>query len=404
MENSEARVSDPFYVYQKFTLSEELKNAIRQHVVETRRELDFIKNDKNRVRAICKGTISDLGQLDPCGPSQSNKESLENNCPWVLYASKWEQDVDWEIKTYEKEHRCLQTRNVKACTYKFLAKKIVQQIESNPTIPTRALQEQLQREYQVDISKMKVFRAKTEALNQVRGDYAGQYTTLRYYVQELRTRNPGTTFKIEVESEPNPSSETRTFKRIYICLGPLKKGFLVGKRDYLGLDGTFMKGPYPGMILTAVGLDGNNCTYPLAYAVVEAENINSWTWFLRCLGDDIDLQANSNITFISDRQKGLLQAVGTLYPCAEHRFCLRHIHENMKKIWRGKVFQDMLWNCASTTTIQEFNHAMEELRKLNNDCYEWVKAIPPQHWSRAHFTGRAHCDGLLNNLCETINN
>nr|KAJ0217465.1 hypothetical protein LSAT_V11C300152520 [Lactuca sativa] len=76
----------------------------------------------------------------------------------------------------------------------------------------------------------------------------------------------------------------------------------------------------------------------------------------------------------------------------------------MKKMWRGKVFQDMLWNCASTTTIQEFNHAMEELRKVNNDCYEWVKAIPPQHWSRAHFIGRAHCDGLLNNLCETINN
>nr|KAJ0212863.1 hypothetical protein LSAT_V11C400197290 [Lactuca sativa] len=71
---------------------------------------------------------------------------------------------------------------------------------------------------------------------------------------------------------------------------------------------------------------------------------------------------------------------------------------------RGKVFQDVLWNCSSTTTIQEFNHAMEELRKLNNDCYEWVKVIPPQHWSRVHFTGRAHYDGLLNNLCETIHN
>ncbi|CAI9279934.1 unnamed protein product [Lactuca saligna] len=207
---------------------------------------------RNIVRAICKGTIPDLGQLDPCGPSQSNKESEEKKCPWVLYASKWEQDVDWEIKTYEKEHICLQTRNVKACTYKSLAKKIVQQIESNPTVPTQDLQEQIQREYQVDISKMKVFKAKTEALNQVRDDYARQYTTLRYYVQELRTRNPGTTVKIKVKSEPNLASETRTFKRIYIYLGPLKKGFLAGKTYYLGLDGTFMKGPYPGMILTAL--------------------------------------------------------------------------------------------------------------------------------------------------------
>nr|KAJ0211384.1 hypothetical protein LSAT_V11C400227000 [Lactuca sativa] len=44
-----------------------------------------------------------------------------------------------------------------------------------------------------------------------------------------------------------------------------------------------------------------------------------------------------------------------------------------------------------------------ELKKLNNDAYEWLKAIPPQHWSRSHFAGRAHCDALLNNLCETLN-
>nr|KAJ0190824.1 hypothetical protein LSAT_V11C800445540 [Lactuca sativa] len=255
------------------TVKQEIERCNNKRCCRDKEGTRFHKNDKNRVRAICKGTIPDLGQLDPCGLSQSNNESEENKFPWVLYACKWEQDVDWEIRTYEKEHRCLQTRNVKA-----------------------SLQEQLQREYQVDISKMTIFRDKTLALNQEEA---------------------------------------------------FMQGVLAGKRYYLGLVGTFMKGPYPGMILTTVGPDGNNYTYPLAYVVVEAKNINSWTWFLRCLGNDIDLQDNSNFTYISDRQK---------------------------------------------------------LRKLNNDCYEWVKYIPPQHWSRAHFTGRAHCDGLLNNLYETINN
>nr|KAJ0204289.1 hypothetical protein LSAT_V11C500264130 [Lactuca sativa] len=291
IKNSKARVSDPFFVYQKFTLFEELKDAIRKHVVEKRRELDFIKNDKNRVRAICKGTIPDLGLLDSCGPSQSNKKSEENKCTWVLYACKWEQD-DLRKRAQMSTNKICESMHLQV-----LGKEIVQQIESNLTVPIRALQEQLQREYQVDISKMKVFGAKTNALNQVRGNY-----------EELRTRNPGTTVKIYVESEPNLASESRTFKRIYIYLGPLKKGFLAGKGDYLGLYGTFMKGPYRGMILTTVArckyiscvLDGNNCTYPLAYAVVEAESINSWTWFLRCLGDDIDFQSSSNFTFISD--------------------------------------------------------------------------------------------------------
>ncbi|KAJ9561129.1 hypothetical protein OSB04_006289 [Centaurea solstitialis] len=38
----------------------------------------------------------------------------------------------------------------------------------------------------------------------------------------------------------------------------LKKGFAEGKREILGLDGAFMKGPFPGQILTAVGMDSNN--------------------------------------------------------------------------------------------------------------------------------------------------
>jgi len=109
--------------------------------------------------------------------------------------------------------------------------------------------------------------------------------------------------KLDVECEPDPSATTRKFKRIYVCLGPFKNGFKAGKRDLLGLDGTFMKGPFPGEVLTAVGIDSNHGIYPLAYGIVESESNASWTWFLQQLGDDLDLQANSNFTFISDRQK-----------------------------------------------------------------------------------------------------
>ena len=74
-------------------------------------------------------------------------------------------------------------------------------------------------------------------------------------------------------------------------------------RDILGVNGTFMKRPFPGQLLTAVGVDPNNGTYPLAYAMVEVETRNSWEWFLEYLGDDLDLGIRSNFTFISDRQK-----------------------------------------------------------------------------------------------------
>lgn len=99
---------------------------------------------------------------------------------------------------------------------------------------------------------MKVFRAQNATLNSVRGDYVGRYKLLRDYLMKLQKCNPDTTMKIDVESKPNPNSSTRTFKRICIFLGPLKKGFDVGQRDLLGLDGAFMKGPFPGQILYVV--------------------------------------------------------------------------------------------------------------------------------------------------------
>lgn len=150
---------------------------------------------------------------------------------------------------------------------------------------------------------MTAYRAKEKAVKKLSGDFQEQYALLRDYIGELQLRNPDTTVKLDFEEESDPESKTRIFKRIYICLGSLKKGFKVGLRQILGVDGAFMKGPYPGQILTAVSVDANNGIYPVAYGIVEAETASSWTWFLQCLGADLDLHMNSNFTFMSDRQK-----------------------------------------------------------------------------------------------------
>ncbi|GJT83440.1 transposase, MuDR [Tanacetum coccineum] len=90
--------------------------------------------------------------------------------------------------------------------------------------------DQLQKQYEVGISKQKVFRAKKIAQERLKG--------------------------------------------------PLKDGFKAGKRDLLVFDGCFLSGTYLGWILTAVGVDPNNGIYTLAYAIVESENKDSWKWFM----------------------------------------------------------------------------------------------------------------------------
>nr|KAJ0186537.1 hypothetical protein LSAT_V11C900505370 [Lactuca sativa] len=92
-----------------------------------------------------------------------------------------------------------------------------------------------------------------------------------------------------------------------------------------------------------------------------------------------------------------------VFPSAEHRFCLRHIQENMKKQWKGKDLSDQLWECGRATTVNHFNRAMDESKKINEEAHDWVCKIPTNTWDKSHFSGRAHTDCLLNNLCEVFN-
>uniref|UniRef100_A0A2N9J0V4 Uncharacterized protein n=1 Tax=Fagus sylvatica TaxID=28930 RepID=A0A2N9J0V4_FAGSY len=49
----------------------------------------------------------------------------------------------------------------------------------------------------------------------------------------------------------------------------------------------YAKGAVAGQLLAAVGVDGNEGMYPIAYAVAEAESGETWTWFLKNLVGDI---------------------------------------------------------------------------------------------------------------------
>ncbi|CAI9283812.1 unnamed protein product [Lactuca saligna] len=75
----------------------------------------------------------------------------------------------------------------------------------------------------------------------------------------------------------------------------------------------------------------------------------------------------------------------------------------MRKTWRTNEYKEHLWNCATATTVPEFNHRMQQFSSYDVEAYNWLKQIPPQHWARSHFTGRAVSDMLLNNLCEVFN-
>ena len=119
-----------------------------------------------------------------------------------------------------------------------------------------------------------------------------------------------------------------------MSLDACKRGFMAGCRPIICLDGCHIKTKYGGQLLTTVGMDPNDCIYPIALAVVEVESLASWKWFLQTLKDDLKIDNTQPWTIMTDKQKGLIPAVQQVFPDSEHRFCVRHLYSNSKRSLR----------------------------------------------------------------------
>ena len=103
-----------------------------------------------------------------------------------------------------------------------------------------------------------------------------------------------------------------------------------------------MKSYHKAQLLWAIGIDADNGYYLIAYAVVEKEWYESWSWFLKLLKEDLNLEDSLGITFMTDRQKGLVESIGEIWPNCEHRFCVRHMYANFKKKFKDDVIKGKL--------------------------------------------------------------
>ncbi|XP_028080580.1 uncharacterized protein LOC114282131 [Camellia sinensis] len=65
-----------------------------------------------------------------------------------------------------------------------------------------------------------------------------------------------------------------------------------------------------------MGKDGNKGLFPLAFAIVDSETTANWTWFLKQLTKVVS--SARTLTFVSDRNIGLLESLPAVFPSAHH--------------------------------------------------------------------------------------
>ncbi|KAJ8102394.1 hypothetical protein POJ06DRAFT_82662, partial [Lipomyces tetrasporus] len=100
-------------------------------------------------------------------------------------------------------------------------------------------------------------------LDEVNGNVAESFQKLPKYIKEINDKYPGSYTKLNVVAEK--------FYSLFVSYASSIEGFK-HCRPLIALDGTHLMSKYQGNLLIAVGIDGDNHFFPLAFGVVKAEN------------------------------------------------------------------------------------------------------------------------------------
>ena len=115
----------------------------------------------------------------------------------------------------------------------------------------------------VNVSHHNCKRANKMVLDAYFGSFTTEYSKLEAYAQELLKSNPNSSANVEL-CRNEIQEGRRVFKRMYICLSACKKGWTVGCRPIISLDGCFLKIKFKGKLLVALGRDGDEQNYPIS--------------------------------------------------------------------------------------------------------------------------------------------
>ena len=253
-----------------------------------------------------------------------------------------------------------------------------------------------------EISYKKALDGKHKALKQLFGDFSQSYIKLPCLFLAIEQANLGCVVIWKTFDINMPNNEI--FQRVFWSFKPSIEG-LEHCRPVLSIDGTHLYGKYKGTLLIAMGCDGNNQLFPLAFSITEGENIDSWGWFLACIRNRVTQR--TRIYVISDKHPGIMAVMsdphlGWAAPSAYHKIYMHHLASNFMTQFKDKLLKNLVCKAALASTQRKFNKHMATIRRINSEARQWLEAVPFQLWQLSYDGGRRY--GILTtNMLEAFN-
>ncbi|WZZ33499.1 hypothetical protein YC2023_016900 [Brassica napus] len=189
------------------------------------------------------------------------------------------------------------------------------------------------------------------------------FESLHSYLYMIRRANPSTVTRLQID-------ELGRLMYVFLAFGASVNGFPF-MRKVVVVDGTFFNGKYKGTLLTALAQDGNFQIFPIAFAVVDTENDDSWHCFFTQL--KLLIPDDEGHAIISDRHNSIGKAIRHVYPLAAREICTYHLYKNILGRYKGKDAFRLVKKAARCFRMSDFTAIFEEIEAINHALHGYLQ-------------------------------
>ncbi|XP_015931825.1 uncharacterized protein LOC107458127 [Arachis duranensis] len=281
-----------FQIGQSFQSKEEAVLSVKDYSIRRGVEYRVMESDNLKYQGRCK--------------------EFGNGCTWLIRIVMRKRKSTWEVRRYNGPHTCMATSissDHKKLDYHVIYVIIFPLVRADASVSIKVLQEATEATYGFKPSYRKVWLAKQKAVAQIYGDWEESYADLSRWILGVTFTMNGSVALLKtspVRVGDQVDEDRVYFHRMFWTFPPCIEAFRHCK-PLISIDGTHLYGKYGGTLLLVIAQDGNSNIFPVAFALVEGENAESWSYFLSNLRRHVTPQ--EGILVISDRHNGIKTAL-----------------------------------------------------------------------------------------------
>ncbi|KAE8182182.1 hypothetical protein CF336_g8641 [Tilletia laevis] len=360
----------------KYKDLQEFKDAVRDYALEEAFELKVQKSNSKWAILVCK-----------------NKE-----CPFRARAHVCKDNPGTvEVSVFVPGHVCAglaASERDSTNKHSYLVDLINSCMVVDQSTTDAQIVTQLKRQFGKDVPQQSASKARLAILGSNADSQRAEFQQIEDWLAKVKQMDPDAhTAHLPVEGK---------FSRAFVCSGAARAAWSQCK-PFVAVDGTWTKNRYGMILLLAAAMDANSSLIILAWALVSTESQVTWEWFLRMLVFACPSIGDAKTTIISDRQKGLLNAINEVLPDATEGYCCWHLAENVKTHF-GVQIRKQFWGLVYAETKKKFDGLFAALKLANKAAAHYLSnaQLPHEHWASYAFPGRRF-DHVTSNLSEISN-